>query len=128
MPELKITTHLLDLIGQNSHTIINLFPKSASFFEKNPKIWAPISRIHFHKKFNQELSCINDSAERALLLITNIHSSSSAPKVQGHQELSATVSHIYKQQLRMKIPVVALIVQRNLFSKRFRMIELLYSN
>lgn len=100
MPEIRHTTHIKDLIGQDSYAIAELIPSATRFLQNHPKEWAQNPDYITTKKLIEKLPCINDAAERALSLVTNVHLSPSAPKLRGQQELLVTVKHEYNQKLK----------------------------
>ena len=81
MPDLTSTTHLKDLIGADSHTLLKLLSAASNFNDLHPKTWSPNADFVAVKAMIENLPAINDAAERALALVTNICFSPTAPKL-----------------------------------------------
>ena len=73
MPDLTSTTYLKKLIGADSHTLLKLLPVASNFIDLHPKTWSQNSDFVAVKAMIENLPAINDAAERALVLVTNIY-------------------------------------------------------
>ena len=73
MPDLTSTTHLKDLIVADSHTLSKLLPAASNFIDLHPKTWSQNADFVPVKAMIENLPAVNDAAERALALVTNIH-------------------------------------------------------
>ena len=93
MPDLTTTTHLKDLIGTDSHTLLKLFPAASSFVDLHPKTGSQNADFIAVKAMIENLPAINDAAERALALVTNFHFSPAALKLHRTKKDLTTVRH-----------------------------------
>ena len=73
MPDLTSTTHLKDLIGADSHTLLKLLLAATNFIDLHPKTWSQNADFVAVKAMIENLPAINDAAKRALAFVTNIH-------------------------------------------------------
>ena len=69
------------MIGADSHTLSKLLPAASNFIDLHPKTRSQNSDFVAVKAMIENLPAINDAAERALALVTNIHFSPAAPKL-----------------------------------------------
>ena len=81
MVDLTSTTHLKDLIGADSHTLLKRLSAAFNFIDLHPKTWSQNADFVAVKAIIKNLPAINDAAERALALVTNICFSPTAPKL-----------------------------------------------
>ena len=102
MPDLTSTTHLKDLIGADSHTLSKLLP-AASNINLHPKTWSQNADFVAVKAMIENLPTINDAAERALALVTNIHFSPTAPKLHRTKKDQTTVHRSRRQKLKKHV-------------------------
>ena len=102
MPDLTSTTHLKDLIGADSHTLSKLLP-AASNINLHPKTWSQNADFAAVKAMIENLPTINDAAERALALVTNIHFSPTAPKLHRSKKDQTTVHRSCRQKLKKHV-------------------------
>ena len=71
MPNLTSATHLKDLIGADSHTLLKLLPGVSNFIEEHPKSWSQHEDYAKVKVIIQNLPAVKDAAERTLALVTS---------------------------------------------------------
>ena len=100
MPNLTSATHLKDLIGADSHTLLKLLPGVSNFIEEHPKSWSQHEDYAKVKVIIQNLPAVNDAAERALALVTSIHFSPATPRLSINKNDLATVRHSCRQKLK----------------------------
>ena len=100
MPNLTSATHLKDLIGADSHTLLKLLPGVSNFIEEHPKSWSQHEDYAKVKVIIQNLPAVNEAAERALALVTSIHFSPATPRLSINKNDLATVRHSCRQKLK----------------------------
>ena len=83
------------MIGADSHTLSELLPAASNFIELHPKTWSQNSDFVAVKAMIENLPAVNDAAERALALVTNIHFSPAAPKLhRTKKDLTLCAIHV----------------------------------
>ena len=103
MPDLTSTTHSKNLIVADSHTLLQLLLAASNFIDLHPKTWSQNADFVAVKAMIENLPAINDAAERALALVTNIHFSPSAPKLHRAKKDLTTVLHSCRQKLKKPV-------------------------
>ena len=103
MPDLTSTAHLNNLIGVDSHTLSKLLPATSNFIDLHPNTWSQNSDFVAVKAMIKNLPVINDAAERALALVTNIHFSPAAPKLHHTKKDLTTVRHSCRHKLKKHV-------------------------
>ena len=91
MPKMISTMHLKDLIGADSHTLLKLLSASSNFIDLRPKTWSQNVAFVAVKAMIENLPAVNDAAERALALVTNIHFFPAAPELHRNKKYLTTV-------------------------------------
>ena len=100
MQDLTSNTHLKDLVGADSHTLSKLLPSASNFIDLHPKTWSQIVNYVAVKAMIENLPAINDAAESALVLVTNIYFSPTVPKLYRTKKDLTTVHHSCRQKLK----------------------------
>ena len=103
MPDLTSTSHLKNLVVADSHTLLKLLPAASNFIDLHPKTWSQIADFVEVKAMIENLPTINDAAERALALVTNIHFSHAAPKLHRTKKDLTTVHHSCRKKLKKHV-------------------------
>ena len=93
MPDLTFTSHLKSLIDADSHTLSKLLPAASNFIDLHPKTCSQNADFVAVKAMIKNLPAINDTAGRALALVTNIHFSPAAPKLHRTKKDLTAVHH-----------------------------------
>ena len=100
MPKMISTTHLKDLIGADSHTLLKLLSASSNFVDLRPKTWSLNAAFVAVKAMIENLPAVNDAGERALVLVTNIHFFPAAPELHRNKKYLTTVRRSCRQKLK----------------------------
>ena len=103
IPDLTSITHLKDLIGADSHTLLKLFPAISNFIDLHPKTWSQNTDFVAIKAMIENLPAVHDAPGRALTLVTNIHFSLPAPKLHRNRKDMTTVRHSCRQKLKKHV-------------------------
>ena len=102
-PDLTSTTHIKKLVGADTHTLSKLLPAASNFIDLHPKTWLQNSDFVAVKPMIKNLPAINNAAERALALVTNIYFSSAAPKLRRTKKDLTTVRHLCRHKLKKHV-------------------------
>ena len=100
MPSISGNTHLHDLVGADSLTLFKILPFECSFIDLHPSLWNSNDSYLSMKSYVKQIPCINDGAERALGLTTNVHISSAAPKSEIQQQNVIRLTHDYRKHVK----------------------------
>ena len=103
MPDLTSTTHLKDLTGADSQTLLKLLRAASNFIDLHPKTRSKNADFVANKAMIENLPSVNDAAERALALVTNIQFSPAAPKLHRNKKDLTTVRHSFRQKLKKHV-------------------------
>ena len=69
-PEIKPTTKLVDLLGENSFMLFSILKVDCKWLAKNPKEWDDDPDYRKIKEFVRTVKTVNDCAERGVKMIT----------------------------------------------------------
>ena len=70
-PEIKPTTKLIDLLGQNSYLLFNLLGVDSNWLCKNPTDWGKDEDYRKMREYVRTVKTVNDCAEWGVKLITD---------------------------------------------------------
>ena len=101
MPTMKPSTHLKDLVGSDSWMIFKLLNISGSFLSERARLWADNDEYQSMKDGIHSLKVVNDSAERALGLVTEFHSNKITKDPQQKQFLYQVVKDLRREQAKL---------------------------
>ena len=87
----------------DSQTLLKLLPATSNFIDFHPKTWSQNADFVAVKAIIENLLGINDAAERALALVTNIHFSPAAPKLHRNKQDLITVRHSCRLKLKKHV-------------------------
>ena len=102
LPVVSETTQLKDLVGVDLWQLFNLLNLRVSFLRKPARLWPDDSEYQNASKMMRCLRVANDSAERALGLVSEFHTNKVTKDSQQKQCLYQVVKSLRSQQTKLE--------------------------